>query len=57
VAADDRGRGGACWDEDNGWSLTVGDERLGAAVHKGLDVLPDPEDVAAWAVVLLLTRS
>ena len=22
-------------------------------VHKGLSVVPDPEDVAAWAVVLL----
>ena len=43
----------ASWDEDNGWSLTAGDERLSAAVHKGLGVLPDPEDVAAWAVVLL----
>ena len=43
----------ASWDEDNGWSLLVRHESMGSYVHKGLDVLPDPQDVAAWAVVLL----
>jgi hypothetical protein len=45
------------WDEENGWSLTV--RRDGEAVatsdpvYKGLGVVPDPDDVAAWVVVLL----
>ena len=43
----------ASWDEDNGWSLLVHHESLASRVHKGLGVVPDPEDVAAWAVVLL----
>lgn len=45
------------WDEENGWSLGLRrDLATGVVlnpVHKGLGVLPDPEDVAAWAVVLL----
>jgi hypothetical protein len=45
------------WDEENGWSLGLHrDLATGAVlnpVHKGLSVLPDPEDVASWAVVLL----
>ena len=45
------------WDEENGWSLTTRPDpgMLGGAipVFKGLTVLPDPEDVAAWVVVLL----
>lgn len=47
------GEASASWDEDNGWSLLVHHESLASRVHKGLDVVPDPEDVAAWAVVLL----
>jgi hypothetical protein len=43
----------ASWDEDNGWSMLVCHESITSHVHKGLDVVPDPEDVAAWAVVLL----
>jgi hypothetical protein len=41
------------WDEDNGWSVLVRDRSLASRVHKGLTVLPDPEDVAAWVVVVL----
>ncbi|SRR6266704_612209 len=48
-----RAEASACWDEDNGWSMLVRHELPGSHVHEGLDVLPDPEDVAAWAVVLL----
>jgi hypothetical protein len=43
----------ASWDEDNGWSLLVQRESLASQVHKGLGVVPDPADVAAWAVALL----
>jgi hypothetical protein len=43
----------ACWDEDDGWSMLVRHQSLGSCVHKGLEVLPDPQDVAAWAAVLL----
>lgn len=43
----------AIWDEDNGWSLLVRHGPLANHVHKGLGVVPDPEDVAAWAVVML----
>jgi hypothetical protein len=45
------------WDEENGWAL--GSRRDPATlalinpVYKGLGVLPDSEDVAAWVVVLL----
>ena len=45
------------WDEESGWAL--GSRRDPATlalinpVYKGLGVLPDPEDVAAWVVVLL----
>ena len=45
------------WDEENGWSLAArcDAEALAAGdpVYKGLGVIPDPDDVAAWAVVLL----
>jgi hypothetical protein len=41
------------WDEENGWSLSVRRGSLTSQVHKGLDVVPDPGDVAAWAAVLL----
>jgi hypothetical protein len=47
------GEASASWDEDNGWSLLARRESLASHVHKGLGVVPDPEDVAAWAVVLL----
>jgi hypothetical protein len=47
------GEATASWDEDNGWSLHLAEGSPAAQVHKGLSVLPDPEDVAAWAVVLL----
>jgi len=43
----------ASWDEDNGWSVLVRQGSLVNQVCKGLGVLPDPEDVAAWVVVLL----
>ena len=41
------------WDEDNGWSILLQDGSLVSRVHKGLGVLPEPEDVAAWVVVAL----
>ena len=45
------------WDEENGWALGSRSEPATPAVispaYKGLSVLPDPEDVAAWVVVLL----
>lgn len=47
------GRATASWDEENGWSLLLAGDAVAARVHKGLSVVPDPEDVAAWAVVLL----
>lgn len=43
----------ATWDEEDGWSLAVGDASEASRVHKGLGVVPDPEDVAAWIEVLL----
>jgi len=43
----------AIWDEDNGWSLLMRQGPLANHVHKGLGVVPDPGDVAAWAVVML----
>lgn len=43
----------ANWDEENGWSLLARRESITSRVHKGLGVAPEPEDVAAWAVVLL----
>ena len=47
------GEASATWDEDNGWSMLVQRKSLASRVHKGLGVVPDPEDVAAWAVALL----
>ncbi|MGH3217938.1 MAG: DUF6292 family protein [Streptosporangiaceae bacterium] len=47
------GEATASWDEDNGWSLLASADSPATQVHKGLGVLPGPEDVAAWAVVLL----
>jgi hypothetical protein len=45
------------WDEENGWSLASrwdpGALAPRSPVYKGLGVLPDPEDVATWAVVLV----
>jgi hypothetical protein len=45
------------WDEENGWSLGLRREPVTLAVlsrvYKGLGVLPDPDDVASWVVVLL----
>src|ERR1022692_2811111 len=43
----------ATWDEEDGWSLTVERGQQASRVHKGLGVVPDPEDVAAWVSVLL----
>jgi hypothetical protein len=43
----------ASWDEEKGWSLFVRRESLASHIYKGLGVVPDPEDVAAWAVALL----
>jgi hypothetical protein len=47
------GEASVSWDEDNGWSMLVCRESITSCVHKGLGVVLDPEDVAAWAVVLL----
>jgi len=45
------------WDEENGWSLTTRPDPVMpgavAPVYKGLTVLPGPDDVAVWVVVLL----
>ncbi len=45
------------WDEENGWALAARRDpeavAAGDPVYKGIGVVPDPEDVAAWAVVLL----
>jgi hypothetical protein len=45
------------WDEEYGWSLLARYDSAppvpGSPVHKGLAVLPDPDDVATWVVVLL----
>lgn len=45
------------WDEENGWSLGLRHDPVTLAVlspvYKGLGVLPDPDDVASWVVVLL----
>lgn len=43
----------ASWDEDNGWSMTVRRDSFVSRVDKGLGVLPTPDDVAVWAVMLL----
>src|SRR5258707_15323347 len=42
------GEASASWDEDNGWSLLVRGESLASHMHKGLGVVPDRDDVAAW---------
>jgi hypothetical protein len=47
------GEASASWDEENGWLMVVRQESLTSQVHKGLEVAPEPEDVAAWAAVLL----
>ena len=39
----------ALWDEEHGWSLTA----RGSRITKGLAVVPDPADVAAWVTVAL----
>jgi hypothetical protein len=45
------------WDEENGWSLGLRRDPVTPAVlspvYKGLGVLPDPDDVASWVVILL----
>jgi Family of unknown function (DUF6292) len=45
------------WDEERGWSFGLSRDPARLAplspVHKGLGVLPDPEDVASWVMVLL----
>jgi hypothetical protein len=45
------------WDEGDGWSLRTrpdaGDLSSAAPVYKGLSVVPEPADVAAWVLVLL----
>jgi len=48
------GEASTSWDEENGWSMDVRQESLTSPVHKGLEVAPEPEDVAAWAVALLV---
>jgi hypothetical protein len=39
------------WNEEDGWSVAVHGGPAAAAVYKGLDVAPGPQDVAAWAAV------
>lgn len=41
------------WDEESGWSLSVRRLSVDYQVSKGLDLVPDPDDVAAWVVVAL----
>lgn len=41
------------WNEEDGWSILLGGESAAAGVYKGLGVVPDPEDVAVWAVVAI----
>lgn len=41
------------WNEEDGWSILVDGESAAVGVYKGLGVVPDPEDVAAWAVVAM----
>ena len=43
----------AAWDEGHGWSLSAWRESISYQISKGLDVVPDPDDVAAWVVVAL----
>ena len=43
----------ARWDEEDGWSILVSAELTGRGLYKGLGVVPDPEDVAAWVVVAM----
>lgn len=47
------GEATACWDEADGWSMLVREDQLANMVHKGLGVVPEPEDVAVWAVAVL----
>lgn len=39
------------WNEEDGWSVLAQGESEAGCVYKGLGVVPDPEDVAAWVVV------
>jgi hypothetical protein len=45
------------WDEEDGWSLGLRRDPATLAIvnatFKGMGVLPDPEDVASWVMVLL----
>ena len=45
------------WNEEDGWSFAARRDAAAIAagdpVYKGLGVVPDPDDVAAWVVVLL----
>lgn len=43
----------ALWDEVHGWSLLASPQPAGCRISKGLAVLPDPADVAAWVAVAL----
>jgi hypothetical protein len=51
--ADVPGAASASWDEEDGWSVDAGGGPAAGRIHKGLGVVPGPEDVAAWVVVLL----
>jgi hypothetical protein len=44
---------GAAWNEENRWSLSVRPQPVDYQVCKGLDVAPDPDDVAAWVAAAL----
>lgn len=43
----------ASWNEEDGWSLVANREPAESPAYKGLEVVPAPDDVAAWVVVLL----
>lgn len=52
-AVDASGQVSARWNEEDGWSILAGEEPSAGGVYKGLGVVPDPADVAVWAVVAI----
>jgi hypothetical protein len=43
----------ARWDEDHGWRLNTGSATTSGSSWEGTEVLPAPDAVAAWVVVVL----
>jgi hypothetical protein len=43
----------ASWDEETGWGLRLADQPPAGEFSEGTRVLPDPGEVAAWAVIAL----